>query len=220
MSSDLEQANNLIREEFLKIELWSRPLKRSKYSYGDVRCVKRRITSDSSILFAEIKKNTEGTGLLRALSDTVVKNENVGIDDLMSEFDLGSQILRDMPQAYEIPKAKTAADSPNASEYDDISQFSGSDETSEDNKKKPKKIGLKVRINRLLYDYSELEQEELEENVADLINRDGYYNEVVPIDEGMEYDDKRNGVDKRVIAVLAALFVVSGIIVYMFRSMF
>lgn len=220
MSSDLEQANNLIREEFIKIELWSRPLKRSKYSYGDVRCVKRRITSDSSLLFAEIKKKTEGTGLLRALSDSVIKNENVSIDDLMSEFDLGSQILRDMPQAYEIPKAKIEEDSPNASGYDDISRLSGSDEASDDNIKKPKKIGLKVRINRLLYDYSELEQEELEENVADLINRDGYYNEVVPIDEGMEYDDKRNGVDKRVIAVLAALCVVSGIIVYMFRSMF
>lgn len=206
--------NNLVQEEFIKIELWSRPLKSNAFSYGDVRRIMRKTPiSDSGAFIAEIKKKNEGTGILQSLEETVASNNNVSIDDLKSEFDLGSQILED------IPKESILKPIPSPTPYTDIESLEDND--NEDSEiKKPKKISLKVRISRKLYDYSEIEQEELEEKIADLINRDGYYNEVIPIDEGMEFDGKKDGIDKRIVAVLIALGITTAIMIYMFKTMF
>ena len=69
----------------------------------------------------------------------------------------------------------------------------------------------KPRFRRLskftIFDYSEIEHDQLEENVAALINKDGYYDEMIPYDEGQVVKQAREGLGKKLILIGAAVLV-------------
>lgn len=78
-----------------------------------------------------------------------------------------------------------------------------------------KKTESETKIRKLqkprfsIYDYSEIEHDQLEEDVAELINKDGYYDDIVPIDDEIEESPlKKLSLGKTVgIIALASLIV-------------
>ena len=52
-----------------------------------------------------------------------------------------------------------------------------------------------------IYDYSEIEHDQMEENVAALINQDGYYDELIPIDEDVYTDAPVEGLKKKILLI-------------------
>jgi len=150
-------AGNILREEYVRLVLWSRPLKKRRYSFSEVRT--KRLPCDEASS-AQDSADAAYTGILT-------------LDDAL---------ISPAPQDSftEVPRVK---------------------------KKRFKRLAEK--IDDTLFDYSEIRQEELEEEIQNLVNMDGYYDEVVPIDAGEEYAEKGeiNGI---VIALFAALFLVAG----------
>ena len=150
-------AGNILREEYVRLVLWSRPLRKRRYSFSAVRM--KRPPCDAAAAVPD-PADAEYTGILAP-------------DDV---------VFSPAPQDsfIEVPRVK---------------------------KKRFRRLAEK--IDDTLFDYSEIRQEELEEEIQNLVNMDGYYDEVVPIDAGEEYTEKAeiNGI---VIALFAALFMVAG----------
>ena len=87
------------------------------------------------------------------------------------------------------------------------------DEQEELKKKRFRKF--KPKHHFTIYDYSEIEQEDLENKVAELINQDGYYNDIVPVDEDA-VTQMIGTSDSRKIAAIAAVIIVSLILVILY----
>lgn len=81
----------------------------------------------------------------------------------------------------------------------------------------PKRHGLKklkTRIADAVFDYSELKQQEMEEAVNELVNTDGYYDEVLPLDADEDIEEDGPVLNKTaiiLIGILLALLVGFGI---------
>ena len=81
----------------------------------------------------------------------------------------------------------------------------------------------KPRIRKLskpkfsIFDYSEIEHDQLEENVAALINQDGYYDEMVPFDEGEEEKISKEGRGKKIALICLSIAVTALIIFFIMR---
>ena len=68
-----------------------------------------------------------------------------------------------------------------------------------------------------IFDYSEIEHDQLEENVAALINQDGYYDEMIPFDEGREENISKEGLGKKIVLITLAVIITALIIYFILR---
>lgn len=217
------------KDEYIKIDLWSRPLKKHRYSKKtDVqKKTVQNIDGLSGILTSEFRKlhgkqslfeDTAGT----KFSDSFDNDSQENQDEF--NLDLGSQILMNEPEEFKLARKKQLDDYETEDNRNAlISEASGNIEddaasnTNEKKANKPKKESLRIKIDRLLYDYSEIKQEKIEQEVDALINQDGYYNEVIPIDEGIDFEEKKE-FNKGIIVVVALLIVTAVALVMVIRS--
>lgn len=260
----------VIKEEYIKIELWSKPLSRHRYSFKDMKRVERPRSNDAGdIVVEQMKKRINSTGFsdtdaepassaLRSSQNTEYRvSQETNIPPSSHEapaaenedaFDLGSRVLSEFPEEFASVLTKPDADAVSnesgpgngsihaensLSSYDDYEHASDygypSDEEYDNEKpakkkkNKPKKTSIKIRIDRFLYDYSELEREALEDAVSDMINSDGYYDEVVPLDVEMgddEHDSESVKINPRLIAAVTLLIIVTGALIYAIADLF
>lgn len=233
---------NTSSEEYQTVEiiLWSKPLAKTRYTKADIR----KQQSDGNLITALFKENFESYAeeleeSLAAsnnevnrtpLSSCNAETKSEPVMEIMTEptspdeesepnFDLGSQALEALPPEFQSEKA--------IYEYYSADNQSNEDEEEQEDqpkkkRKKPKKkkIKLKVRIDNMLYDYSELEEDALEQEAETLINSDGYYNEVMPRDAFLDYDDGQKRIGKPVVIVVTALIIVGVALAYMLKSLF
>ena len=208
------------KDEYIKIDLWSRPLKKHRYSKKtDVqKKTVQNIDGLSGLLTSEFRKLHGKQSLFDSFDNDSQENQD--------EFnlDLGSQILMDEPEEFKLVRKKQLDDYETEDNRNAlISEASGNIEddaasnTNEKKANKPKKESLRIKIDRLLYDYSEIKQEKIEQEVDALINQDGYYNEVIPIDEGIDFEEKKE-FNKGIIVVVALLIVTAVALVMVIRS--
>ena len=223
----------------VEITLWSKPLAKTRYTKAEIR----KQPSDGNLITALFRKNFESYAeelgeSLDASNDEAnstplscnAETKSEPVIEIMTEptspdeesepnFDLGSQALEALPPEFQNEEAI----------YEYYSADTQTDEDEEEQadqpkkkKKKPKKkkIRLKVRIDNTLYDYSELEEDALEQEAEKLINSDGYYNEVMPRDAFLAYDDGKKRIAKPVAIVVTALIIVGVALAYMLKSLF
>lgn len=214
-------------EEYIRIDFWCRPLKRHQYQESDIYLKQVPSSSESMRKHpASTKKNNESEGNASDTSadkspleadspssDTVEKYPYEEGEDIHA-YDLGSQILTNqIPEEVrqDVRHREQHLEEDLEDEADDEATDIDDDENSSE---KANKVGLKERIDRLLYDYSEIELEEQEERATELINQDHFYDEVVPLDDGTTYENT-NKFNKKGLAVLIGLLILSGIFVVM-----
>lgn len=78
-------------------------------------------------------------------------------------------------------------------------------ENKEDINALPRFRRLKAKIDNRVFDYSEIEREKIEEEIQNLVNKDGYYDEIEPVDADEELEEDRR--------INAGIFVVVTLIV-------
>lgn len=158
---------NILSEELIKIEVWSRPLAKTHYA-------------PAALAEQPRPKDKEGTGIL--FEQLIEANEANEADEIETNIeDLFNPL--DLPEI-SAPNEHTAADT-----------------------KAPRSKGIRRFMPKIdIYDYSELEAEALEQKVDELINADGFYNEVVPIDADEDFDSARS-INKFLLIVIGGLIV-------------
>lgn len=114
-----------------------------------------------------------------------------------AEMDKGSGVLPSQTRASGILKM---------SEDDiEIAEARARLESKEDLSALPRFRRLKARIDSRVFDYSEIEREKIEEEIQNLVNKDGYYDEIEPVDADEELEEKHH--------INAAVFVVLTLII-------
>ena len=72
---------------------------------------------------------------------------------------------------------------------------------------------LKAKMDDKIFDYSEIETAKIQEEIQNVVNRDGYYDEIEPVDADEEYEEKRKinplafAVGALILALVAFLFI-------------
>lgn len=237
-------------KHYVKVDLWTRPLDRTRYSKDEIKRKQISYESGSGILTHAIHVSLK----LRSIYDPSPLHSENTIDDTADEImempdipsdvfenamatasdddvqinDLGSGILS--TQIPEEVRETSTRDEIRAKLFDDdtsgeqthnamnaeAQDIPEADDSKE--KKKPKKKSIKVRLDNLLYDYSELELEAKEEAVNELINKDHFYDEVLPIDDNLD-DSSDSGIkiNKPIIIVVGLLFACIAALVYVIQ---
>lgn len=193
---------SIIEEQYIQINLWCRPLARSVYSFGELRQEKLRPRSDGTkTLLATMRekerREDEASGLLmqeRRVHDNV--------------HDQYTSALSEFSPAYA------------GFSKDEIAESISEEEDQEyQAEEKPHRLTrLRTKVATALFDYSEIEQEKIEEEINELVNADGYYDEVEPADVNDDYDEEKplNTTAIFLVGVLILFLVLSGVYFYFF----
>lgn len=188
----------IIREEEYVIDYYCPfGLKKHVYSMDSVFKRARPKTGGTGILFDNIvqkeRKNKKGTGILS--------------DD-------AEGLLNDLPRYYE---EDAITDDPNFVPPEPApSDLSVTDEPadSDEEKAKPKRqFRALQKVEKLIFDETPELIGELEDEAFALLNADGYYDEILPVDYDEDFQMDA-GPDMRIVAILILSLVVLGIIAF------
>lgn len=194
----------IIEETYRQITLWCRPnLKRSTYSFSETRRARLSTASSSTIILREMRQRErrvlEESGLLDSKAAPKI------LDEVFEEYTSALSTTSESFLAFEEREA--------AKEISEAPQSFHSLQGNEDIEmlldslpdKKPRLKRLRSRISNAVFDYSEIEQEKIEQKIDQLVNADGYYNEVEPVDIDVDYRPERRINKPVIIAVLALI---------------
>ena len=186
---------SIIEEQYIQINLWCRPLARTNYSFDEIRKAKLHPRSDgtSTLLAAMREKERREDAATRALMQEKRAN-----DAVHAEY---TNALSEFSEAYAGFSKSEIADSIAAEE-----QSASVDETP-DIKVRPHRLNrLRTKVATALFDYSEIEQEKIEEEINELVNADGYYDEVEPVDVNEDYEEEKS-INPTVILLVGVLII-------------
>lgn len=160
-----------IRDIYTEINLGYRDLGRRIYSFSEIR--KAPIKDDgslSSTLLLKMRKE-EREEDLRSEAPVSIPVHDTAYDEYTSSLSPTSESFRSFAER----EASEEAPAP------------------EEQGKKPKRRlnRLRAKISDTVFDYSEIEQEKIEQEIDNLVNSDGYYNEVEPRDIDVDYKEVR-----------------------------
>lgn len=85
-------------------------------------------------------------------------------------------------------------------------------ESKEDISALPRFRRLKAKMDDKIFDYSEIETAKIQEEIQNVVNRDGYYDEIEPVDADEDYEEKRT--------INPLAFVVGGLILALVAFLF
>jgi hypothetical protein len=117
-----------------------------------------------------IKKPNSATGTIIASLERAELDRGSGVLPSQSH---ASGILRLSEEDIEIAEARTRL------------------ERKEDLSSLPRFRRLKAKIDNKVFDYSEIEREKIEEEIQNIVNKDGYYDEIEPVDADDEIEETR-----------------------------
>ncbi len=181
----------IVNETYRQINLGDRPLARRRYRFSEIRKVKLKDDGSltSSILLhirRQEKKYAEESGLLSArqpVRDSVY-DEYTSSLSMTSESFMGFSERERLDAGEDVSVEQAAIVPP----------------------KQPRLKRLQAKISDRVFDYSEIEQEKVEQEIDQLVNADGYYNEVEPADIDVDYKEERH-INKPALIAAAALII-------------
>lgn len=155
----------VIKEEFYQINLWCRPLGRTLYRFEDIKQGKvKNVGKATGTLYAELNEaRAKASGILVKDPSGVLIPQNNDAD-----------ILTLTPEQIEIREARERIENMGV-----------------DTSTLPRFKRLKVKLDNKIFDYSEIETEQIEEEINKIINKDHYYDEIEPMDADVEYKEER-----------------------------
>jgi len=181
----------IVNETYRQINLGDRPLARRRYRFSEIRKVKLKDDGSltSSILLhirRQEKKYAEESGLLGArqpVRDSVY-DEYTSSLSMTSESFMGFSERERLDAGEDVSVEQAVIVPP----------------------KQPRLKRLQAKISDRVFDYSEIEQEKVEQEIDQLVNADGYYNEVEPADIDVDYKEERH-INKPALIAAAALII-------------
>lgn len=189
------------QETYRIYEIWTRPLARERYKFSEMRT--KVISPDSEGTTALLRKMrekerraVEASGILQ--KEQQKKRRDEGFDEYTSSLSTTSESYIAMQEAEE-----------RALPQDSVAASLVADEEAPVYKPRLKRI--RDRFQEAVFDFSEIEQERIEQEIEELVNADGYYNEIEPIDIDVEYEKEKRITTPAIIAI--AVFIIYIIII-------
>ena len=150
-----------VKDEYLQFNLWCRPLSKRTFSFSELKT--GFVTNPKS-----------ATGALVASLEQKEKVKGSGV----------------LPPQH--PTQAPDAGLPEMSEDDRvINEARARLEKREDLNALPRFRRLKAKMDDRIFDYSEIETAKIQEEIQNIVNRDGYYDEIEPVDADEDYEEKR-----------------------------
>jgi len=186
---------SIIEEHYTKISLWCRPLSRSTYSFDEVGKVRLHPRSDGTkTLLAEMREKERRA----ASASRVLMQERRAEDRVHAEY---TNALSEFSPAYAGFSKSEIEDSIEA----EFEENDGQEAAENPRRLKRFRNRVATKVANALFDYSEIEQQQIEDEINELVNSDGYYDEVEPEDANEEYEEET--------PVNTALIVLIGVLV-------
>ena len=168
-----------LHESYRLIELWCRPLKRTRYSFRDMKKAVPKADSTSTLLLKRVRENER-----RAVEASGILERPAVRDEADDEYTSALSVLSESYMAFDTANPlENTPGTPHGVQMQELLEQLPPE-------KKPRLRRLRAKIDDRLFDYSEIEQEKIEQDVDALVNADGYYNEVEPIDIDSDYNPK------------------------------
>lgn len=162
-----ESNMEVISEEYRQYEIWCRPLERTRYSFSEMRT--KSISADDGGSSALLREFREKERLYAEQVETRTEQKDEAYEEYTSALSTTSESYAAIA-GKEVPSQnKETSSAPRAS-------------------REPRLKRLRAKITDAVFDYSEIEQEKIEQQINDLVNADGYYDEVEPIDIDVSYE--------------------------------
>lgn len=167
----------IIEEQYIQINLWCRPLSRTRYFVSELRHVKLHPRSDGTTTLLAAMREKERR---EDEASKVLMQEKRSRDKVHAEY---TNALSEFSEAYAgFSKSEIA---------ENIEAEDGLLEQAEVSEPRQRLKRIRTKVATALFDYSEIEQQQIEEEINELVNADGYYDEVEPIDANEEFEEKR-----------------------------
>ena len=167
----------MVTETYRQINLGDRELGRRRYSFSEIRKVRLKDDGSltSSLILKARKKEQGATGQVGKAPARKVPDK--AYDEYTSSLSLTSESYPDFEKRARIDAglAIEEEETPAAAE-----------------EKGPRLRRLKSKIADAVFDFSEIEQEKIEQEIDKLVNFDGYYDEVEPVDADVDYKEERH----------------------------
>ena len=180
----------VIEEQFIQINLLCRPLGRTRYTYDEVRKTRLRKRSDGTNTLLAAMREKE-----RREDEAARHEEHRPHDEVHAEY---TNALSEFSPAYEgFSKSEIA-------ETIEEEQQTDAEKPTSERKSRHHLKQFKSKVDAAIFDYSEIEQEKIEEEINALVNADGFYDEVKPVDANEEYEQE-NPINKTVILLIGVL---------------
>ena len=179
-----------IDDSYTLISLWCRPLARTRYRTSELRR-------------GRIKEGSGGTTTLLRQRREKERAEREASGLLAAER--RSPAARDSVYDEYTSALSTTSESYLAVSQRDSKRLETGDEEAPAEVRRPRLRNIRDRISDAVFDYSEIEQEKIEEKIDALVNADGYYNEVDPIDIDEEYQEERHLNKPLIIAIIGLI---------------
>ena len=172
-----------VRDEYLQFNLWSRPLSKHKISFSELK-------------MGFVTNPKSATGALVARLEQAERQKGSGV----------------LP-AQHPEQSRDSSGTLHMSEEDAaIAAARARLEDREDIEALPRFRRLKAKMDSKIFDYSEIETAKIQEEINNVVNTDGYYDEIEPIDADDEYSEKT--------AINPLAFVVGGMIIALLIFLF
>lgn len=148
----------------------------------------------------------------------VTKLRKVSVSPVRSGSGLLVQEVKERERQSQMLEASGMLTSPTSFNGDYDSNLEASSDTSDTNEKNQKfrKITKFSKPNFSIFDYSDIEREQLESEIEKLINQDGFYDEVSPDDSDVVY--KKDKVTKKALFVTITFVLLAISFVFLFMS--
>lgn len=186
---------SIIEEHYTKISLWCRPLSRSTYSFDEVGKVRLHPRSDGTkTLLAEMREKERRA----ASASRVLMQERRAEDRVHAEY---TNALSEFSPAYAGFSKSEIEDSIEA----EFEENDGQEAAENPRRLKRFRNRVATKVANALFDYSEIEQQQIEDEINELVNSDGYYDEIEPEDANGDYEEEK--------PVNTALIVLIGVLV-------
>lgn len=183
---------NIIQEQFIQINLWCRPLARSRYSYS------------SDIRKAPLRTRSDGTKTLLAAMREKERREDEASKILRREQREADAVHKEYTNALSLGSETYAGFNKEELAEQIESEMAAQDTEAEERKGRQRLRRIRSKVATALFDYSEIEQEKIEEQINSLVNADGYYDEVEPADAEVDYGNNRE-VNKTLVFLIGLL---------------
>lgn len=187
-----------IEESYRLISLWCRPLARTRYRTSELRRAKIKPDGEgSTTLLRKVRERERAEMEASAVLSDTLEHDEV-FDEYTSALSTTSESYARISQRDQVEEAKRAASKSEAKEAAGRQRLRR----------------IRDRISDAVFDYSEIEQEKIEERIDELVNSDGYYNEVEPIDLDSDYQGERQVNKPLLIAII--IFIIYVILIFKF----
>ena len=176
----------VISEQYKQYEIWCRPLNRTRYGFYEIKTARLPMDAEGSSALLRTFREKEKT----FVEQSGILAKQKAPDEAYDEY---TNALSTTSESYAAIIGKK--EGPSVASVPKTSPPSGASAA-------PRLKRLRAKISDAVFDYSEIEQEKIEKQIDDLVNADGYYDEVEPVDADVDYEKESRITKPLIIAVI------------------